>query len=174
MGDACRGHLGQTSLHRLAPWPRVCERFQLRVPVSDHGCGKGILASSEVSAQLARVLCYEVGLLRSSKPTTGPWDYISMWLATSELVWSRVRQISMFPWIIVAIQSTSTSVGAVVHDGTFTGVDELNCGMVRFLFTCGGIAIVRWFRLVFYHIWWIFGSYMESEVRILHQSELWR
>jgi hypothetical protein len=49
----------------------------------------------------------------------------------------------MSPWIIVVIQSTSTSVGAIVHDSTFVGVDELNCGMVRFLFTCGGIAIVR-------------------------------
>jgi hypothetical protein len=49
----------------------------------------------------------------------------------------------MFPWIIVVIQSTSTSVGVFVHDGTFAGVDELNCGMVRFLFTCGGITIVR-------------------------------
>jgi hypothetical protein len=49
----------------------------------------------------------------------------------------------MFPWIVVAIQSTSTLVGVFVHDGTFAGVDELNCGMVRFLFTCGGIAIVR-------------------------------
>jgi hypothetical protein len=49
----------------------------------------------------------------------------------------------MSPWIVDAIQSTSMSVGAVVHDGTFAGVDELNCGMVRFLFTCGGIAIVR-------------------------------
>jgi hypothetical protein len=49
----------------------------------------------------------------------------------------------MSPWIVVAIQSTSTSVGVVVHDGTFTGVDELNCGMVRFLFMCGGIVIVR-------------------------------
>jgi hypothetical protein len=49
----------------------------------------------------------------------------------------------MSPWIIDAIQSTSMSMGAIVHDGTFAGVDELNCGMVRFLFTCGGIAIVR-------------------------------
>jgi hypothetical protein len=49
----------------------------------------------------------------------------------------------MSPWIVVAIQSTSTSVDAVVHDDTFAGVDELNCGMVRFLFMCGGIAIVR-------------------------------
>jgi hypothetical protein len=49
----------------------------------------------------------------------------------------------MSPWIVVAIQSTSTSVGVVVHDGTFVGVDELNCGMVRFLFTCGGTAIVK-------------------------------
>jgi hypothetical protein len=49
----------------------------------------------------------------------------------------------MSPWIVVAIQSTSTSVGAIVHDGTFAGVDELNYGMVRFLFTCGGIVIVR-------------------------------
>jgi hypothetical protein len=46
-------------------------------------------------------------------------------------------------WIVDAIQSTSTSVGAVVHDGTFAKVDDLNCGMVRFLFTRGGIAIVR-------------------------------
>jgi hypothetical protein len=44
---------------------------------------------------------------------------------------------------VVAIQSTSTSMGVVVHDGTFVEVDELNCGMVRLLFTCGGIAIVR-------------------------------
>jgi hypothetical protein len=36
-----------------------------------------------------------------------------------------------------------------IYLDTFTGVDEWNCGMVRFLFTCGGIAIVRWFRLVF-------------------------
>jgi hypothetical protein len=71
---------------------------------------------------------------------------------SSELARSRVRQISMSPWIVDAIQSTSTLVGAVVHDGTFAGVDELNYGMVRFLFTCVGIAIVRWFRLVFYHI----------------------
>jgi hypothetical protein len=49
----------------------------------------------------------------------------------------------MSHWILVAIQSTSISVGAVVHDGTFAGVDELNCGMVRFLFTCGGIVKVR-------------------------------
>jgi hypothetical protein len=49
----------------------------------------------------------------------------------------------MSPWIVVAIQSTLTSVGAVLHDDTFVGVDELNCSMVRFLFTCGGIAIVR-------------------------------
>jgi hypothetical protein len=49
----------------------------------------------------------------------------------------------MSPWIVVAIKSTSTSVGAVVYDNIFAGVDELNCGMVRFLFTCGGIAIVR-------------------------------
>jgi hypothetical protein len=49
----------------------------------------------------------------------------------------------MSPWIVVAIQSTLTSMGAIVHNDTFTGVDELNCGMVRFLFTCGGIAIVR-------------------------------
>jgi hypothetical protein len=49
----------------------------------------------------------------------------------------------MSSWIVVAIQSTSTLVGAVVHDSTFVGVDELNCGMVRFLFTCGGIAMVR-------------------------------
>jgi hypothetical protein len=49
----------------------------------------------------------------------------------------------MSPWIVVAIQSTSTLVGAIVHNGTFAGVDELNCGMVRFLFMCGGIAIVR-------------------------------
>jgi hypothetical protein len=49
----------------------------------------------------------------------------------------------MSPWIVVTIQSTSTLVGAVVHDDTFAGVDGLNCGMVRFLFTCGGIAIVR-------------------------------
>jgi hypothetical protein len=48
----------------------------------------------------------------------------------------------MFPWIVVAIQSTSTLVGVLVHNDTFVGVDELNCGMVRFLFTCGGIAIV--------------------------------
>jgi hypothetical protein len=33
-----------------------------------HGCGKGILASLEVYAQLARVLLLEVGLLQSSKP----------------------------------------------------------------------------------------------------------
>jgi hypothetical protein len=46
-------------------------------------------------------------------------------------------------WIVVTIQSTSTSVGAVVYDGTFAGIDELNCGMVRFLFTCGSIAIMR-------------------------------
>jgi hypothetical protein len=68
---------------------------------------------------------------------------ISIWLAIGELARSRARQISMSPWIVVAIQSTSTPVDAVVHDGTFAGVDELNCGMVRFLFTCGGIAIVR-------------------------------
>jgi hypothetical protein len=49
----------------------------------------------------------------------------------------------MSPWIDDAIQSTLTSVGAVMHDGSFAGVDELNCGMVRFLFMCGGIAIVR-------------------------------
>jgi hypothetical protein len=49
----------------------------------------------------------------------------------------------MSPWIVVVIQSTSTSVGAVVHDGTFAGVDELNCGMVRYLFTYSGIVIVR-------------------------------
>jgi hypothetical protein len=49
----------------------------------------------------------------------------------------------MSPWIIVAIQSTLTSVVDVVHDDTFAGVDELNCGMVRFFFTCGRIAIVR-------------------------------
>jgi hypothetical protein len=49
----------------------------------------------------------------------------------------------MSHWIVVAIQSTSTSMGAIVHDGTFAGVDELNCSMVRFLFTCGGIAIMR-------------------------------
>jgi hypothetical protein len=49
----------------------------------------------------------------------------------------------MSPWIIVAIQSTSTSVGAVVHNDTFSRVDELNCSMVRFLFMYGGIAIVR-------------------------------
>jgi hypothetical protein len=88
-------------------------------------------------------LSSEVGLLQRSKPTTGPRDYISIWLATSELARSRARQISMSPWIVVAIQSTSTSVDAVVHDGTFAEVDELNCGMVRFLFTCGGIVIVR-------------------------------
>jgi hypothetical protein len=50
----------------------------------------------------------------------------------------------MSPWIVVAIQSTSTSVGAVMHDGTFVGVDELNCGMVRFLFTCGGSLVAIW------------------------------
>jgi hypothetical protein len=111
--------------------------------MSDHGCGKGVLASLEVSAQLVGVLRREVGLPRSSKPTTGPQDYISIWLATGELVRSRARQISMSPWIVVAIQSTSMSVGAVVHDGTFVGVDELNCDIVRFLFMCGGIAIVR-------------------------------
>jgi hypothetical protein len=49
----------------------------------------------------------------------------------------------MSPKIVVAIQSTSMSVGAVVHDDTFAGVDELNCCMVRFLFTYGGIVIVR-------------------------------
>jgi hypothetical protein len=174
MGDAHHGHLAQVSLHRPASWSRVCERSQLRVPASDHGCGKDVLPSSEVSVQSARVLCREVGLLWSSKPTTGPRDYISIWLATGELAQSRARQISMSPWIVVAIQSTSTSVGAVVHDDTFARVDELNCGMVRFLFTCGGIAILRWFRLVFYHIWWNFGSYLGSEVRILHRSKLWR
>jgi hypothetical protein len=88
-------------------------------------------------------LSNEVGLLQSSKPTIGPWDYISIWLATSELARSRARQISMSPWIVVTIQSTLMSMGAVVHDGTFAGVDELNSGMVRFLFMCGGIAIVR-------------------------------
>jgi hypothetical protein len=45
--------------------------------------------------------------------------------------------------IVVAIQSTLTSVGAVIHNGTFAGADELNCGVVRFLFTCGSIVIVR-------------------------------
>ena len=49
----------------------------------------------------------------------------------------------MSPQIIVVIQSTSTSVGIVVYNGTFARVDELNCGMVRFLFTYGGIAKVR-------------------------------
>jgi hypothetical protein len=49
----------------------------------------------------------------------------------------------MSPWIVVAIQSTSTSVGAVVHNSIFAGVDELNCGIIRFLFTYGSIAIVR-------------------------------
>jgi hypothetical protein len=49
----------------------------------------------------------------------------------------------MSTWIVVTIQSTSTSVGAVVHNDTFVGVDELNCSMVRFLFTYGSIAIVR-------------------------------
>jgi hypothetical protein len=83
------------------------------------------------------------GIYKSGKPTTGPRDYISIWLATGELARSQARQISMSPWIVVVIQSTSTSVGAIVHDGTFAGVDELNCGMVRFLFMCGGIAIVR-------------------------------
>jgi hypothetical protein len=73
----------------------------------------------------------------------GPRDYISIWLTTGKLAQSQARQISMSSWIVVAIQSTSTSVGAVVHDDTFVGVDELNCGMVRFLFTCGGITIVR-------------------------------
>jgi hypothetical protein len=53
--------------------------------VSDHGCGKGVLTSSEVSAQPAGLLRHEVGLLRSNKPTMGPRDYISIWLATSEL-----------------------------------------------------------------------------------------
>jgi hypothetical protein len=33
-----------------------------------HGCGKGILVSSEVYAQPARVLLREVGLLQTSKP----------------------------------------------------------------------------------------------------------
>jgi hypothetical protein len=103
--------------------------------MSDHGCGKGVLASLEVSAQLVGVLRREVGLPRSSKPTTGPQDYISIWLAMGKLARSRARQISMSPWIVVAIQSTSQSVGAVVHDNTFAGMDELNCGMVRFLFT---------------------------------------
>jgi hypothetical protein len=96
-----------------------------------------------VSTQPVGLLHREVGLLRSSKPTTGPEDYISIWLATGELAQSRARQISMSPWIVDTIQSTLTSVGAVVHDGTFAGVDELNCGMVRFLFTCGDIAIVK-------------------------------
>jgi hypothetical protein len=49
----------------------------------------------------------------------------------------------MSPWIVIVIQSTSTSVGAVVHDSTFAEVDELNCDMVRYLFMCGSIAIVR-------------------------------
>jgi hypothetical protein len=56
--------------------------------MSDHGCGKGSLASSEISAQPAGVLRREVGLPRSSKPTTGPEDYISIWLATGEIAQS--------------------------------------------------------------------------------------
>ena len=43
--------------------PTKCERSQFQVEVSDQGCRKGVLASSKVSVQPARVLYYEVGLL---------------------------------------------------------------------------------------------------------------
>jgi hypothetical protein len=99
---------------------------------------------TSLGAVSSKVVTYD-GVYRSSKPTTGPRNYISIWLTTGELVWSLARQISMSPWIIVVIQSTSMSVGAIIHDGSMLQknfnppLPRRSCRARRLL--CGGKGI---------------------------------